>query len=60
MHVFTILFIKLTMSKVVGSKVFRILQGNELAEYHEQFNVTFGQLVALSESYYMWPPYYKS
>jgi hypothetical protein len=41
-HIFTILFIKLTMSKMVGSKVFQILQGIDIAEYYAHFNIMFG------------------
>jgi hypothetical protein len=47
---FTTLFIKLTMSKMVVSKVFQILQGNDIAEYHVYFNVTFGRMMASTES----------
>jgi hypothetical protein len=36
-HIFTILFIKLTTSKMEGSEVFQILQGIYIAEYHAYF-----------------------
>ena len=38
------------MPKMVGSEAFQMLQGIDIAEYHAHLNITFGRMVASTES----------